>query len=72
MSKPLSDMSLEELWKLFPIQLTEHQACWEDWFQIEKNASFPSFRIQLKSIILAVRRSMRFGQNQWLFIHGAN
>lgn len=36
MRKPLSEMSLEELWELFPIQLTEHQACWEDWYQIEK------------------------------------
>jgi hypothetical protein len=35
MSKPLSQMSLEELWKLFPIQLTEHQVYWEDWYQIE-------------------------------------
>ena len=29
-------MSLEELWELFPIQLTEHQACWDEWYQIEK------------------------------------
>ena len=36
MSKPLSEMSLIELWELFPIQLTEHQACWKDWYQIEK------------------------------------
>lgn len=36
MSKRLSEMSLEELWQLFPIQLTEHQACWEAWYQIEK------------------------------------
>jgi GrpB-like predicted nucleotidyltransferase (UPF0157 family) len=36
MSKSLSEMSLEELWRLFPIQLTEHQDCWEDWYQIEK------------------------------------
>lgn len=37
MSKPLSKMSLEELWVLFPIQLTEHQACWRDWYQVEKD-----------------------------------
>ncbi len=36
MSKPLSEMSLEELWRLFPIQLTEHQACWKDWYENEK------------------------------------
>ncbi len=29
-------MSLEELWTLFPIQLTEHQLYWSDWYQIEK------------------------------------
>ena len=29
-------MSLEELWALFPIQLTEHQLYWPDWFQLEK------------------------------------
>lgn len=36
MGKDLSDMSLEELWQLFPIQLVEHQAYWEDWYQSEK------------------------------------
>ncbi len=41
MSKPLSEMSLEELWELFPIRLTEHQACWEDWYQIEKGHLLP-------------------------------
>ena len=28
----LSEMTLEELWELFPIILTEHQACWHDWY----------------------------------------
>ncbi len=32
MSKKLSEMSLEELWRLFPIFLTEHQTCWKDWY----------------------------------------
>ena len=27
MSKKLSEMSLEELWKLFPVCLTEYQPC---------------------------------------------
>ncbi len=36
MSKPLSDMTLEELWELFPIQLTEHQYYWKDWFREEQ------------------------------------
>ena len=32
MSKSLSEMSLEELWELFPIMLTEHKACWSNWY----------------------------------------
>lgn len=29
--RTLSDMTLEELWQLFPIILTPHQAQWSDW-----------------------------------------
>lgn len=36
MDKKLSEMSLEELWQLFPIFLTEHQECWENWYADEK------------------------------------
>lgn len=36
MNKPLSEMSLEELWQLFPIRLTAHQTCWREWYQTEK------------------------------------
>lgn len=32
MSKKLSEMSVEELWQLFPIYLTEHQECWGEWY----------------------------------------
>jgi GrpB-like predicted nucleotidyltransferase (UPF0157 family) len=42
MGKPLSEMSLEELWQLFPIILTEHQACWKDWYQEEKEHLLPT------------------------------
>jgi len=35
MKKPLSEMTLEELWQLFPIILTEHQECWKDWYTQE-------------------------------------
>lgn len=35
MSKKLSEMSLEELWELFPIFLTEHKSYWKDWFEDE-------------------------------------
>ncbi len=36
MGKNLSDMSLEELWHLFPIYLSEHKSCWKDWYNEEK------------------------------------
>jgi len=35
MGKSLSDMTLEELWQLFPIFLTPHQDEWKDWYQDE-------------------------------------
>lgn len=35
MGKPLSEMTLDELWELFPIFLTEHQDCWADWYKDE-------------------------------------
>lgn len=36
MAKKLSEMSLEELWQLFPIFLTEHQDCWNIWYADEQ------------------------------------
>lgn len=36
MSKKLSEMSLEELWQLFPIFLTPHRNEWEKWYQEEE------------------------------------
>ena len=36
MSKSLSEMTLEELWELFPIILSEHKNCWGDWYEEEK------------------------------------
>ena len=38
MGKKLSEMTLEELWQLFPIFLTEHQDCWGTWHAEEKAA----------------------------------
>ena len=35
MGKNLSEMSLEELWQLFPIRLTPHRTDWEKWYQTE-------------------------------------
>jgi GrpB-like predicted nucleotidyltransferase (UPF0157 family) len=37
MSKPLSEMTLKELWELFPIELTEHRACWDGWYLEERD-----------------------------------
>ena len=49
MGKKLSEMSLEELWKLFPIILTEHKACWKESYLAEetllKNALPSAVRI---------------------------
>lgn len=36
MSPSLEEMSLEELWQLFPIFLREYQAAWEDWYEAER------------------------------------
>lgn len=36
MGKKLSEMSLKELWQLFPIILTEHKDEWSVWYQEEK------------------------------------
>ena len=36
MSKKLDEMSLEELWEIFPIFLVEHNDEWETWYEDEK------------------------------------
>ena len=36
MRKKLSEMTLEELWELFPIFLTEHQEKWKEWYLEEE------------------------------------
>ena len=36
MSKKLSEMTLEELWQLFPIILTEHRDCWDEYYAEEE------------------------------------
>lgn len=35
MGKALTDMTLEELWQLFPIFLTQHQDCWKEIYEEE-------------------------------------
>ena len=37
MGKALSDMTLEELWALFPIILTAHQEIWDAWYAEERD-----------------------------------
>ena len=37
MSKKLSEMTLEELWELFPIYLTNHNDKWNDYYLEEEN-----------------------------------
>jgi len=34
-NKKLTEMTLEELWELFPIVLTEHKEYWADWYREE-------------------------------------
>lgn len=34
--KRLQDMTLEELWELFPVRLTAHRDCWADWYREEE------------------------------------
>lgn len=36
MDKSLSEMTLEELWELFPVTLSEHRSCWSDWYREEE------------------------------------
>ncbi len=36
MKKKLNEMTLEELWELFPISLVPHKTCWSEWFYEEK------------------------------------
>lgn len=48
MSKKLSEMSLEELWRLFPISLVPHNEAWCDWYREEAVALsqiLPEFKL---------------------------
>ena len=36
--KSLQEMSLREHWSLFPINITEHNPSWQDWYEDEKVA----------------------------------
>lgn len=53
MGKKLSEMTLEELWQLFPIYLTEHQPCWQEWYSEEEGL--------LKNILSSAERISHIG-----------
>ena len=38
MKKKLEDMTLEDLWQIFPIFLVEHRPEWADWYQEESQS----------------------------------
>ena len=53
MAKKLSEMTLEELWALFPIILKEHQLCWKDWYAEEEallRAKLPAETVRISHI----------------------
>lgn len=48
MKKQLSEMTLDELWQLFPIVLVEHNPAWKGWYEEERAllaAALPAGRI---------------------------
>ena len=53
MGKPLSEMTLEELWELFPIILTEHNEDWTTWYAEEEKrliGMLPLYDIKIRHI----------------------
>ena len=46
MKKELSEMSLEELWELFPIILKEHNPKYKEWYKIEERQLFSCIKNQ--------------------------
>ncbi len=53
MGKKLSEMSLEELWQLFPIILRKHQEDWKQWYMPEQTL--------LKNILPMVEKICHIG-----------
>ena len=49
MGKKLSEMSLEEMWQLFPIVLTAHRECWAKWY-LEEEAMLKKALPQMERI----------------------
>ena len=50
MHNKLYDMSLEELWQLFPIELAEHNPAWFTWYEEEKSNLFSALGSTIKQI----------------------
>lgn len=43
MAKELSEMTLEELWELFPIMLKKYNTAYPEWYEIEKEKLMENF-----------------------------
>lgn len=52
MPKELSEMSLEELWALFPIQLTPHNIEWDEWYR-EENANISKILVDIEGVSIS-------------------
>lgn len=53
MKKALTEMTLEELWELFPISLSEHMTYWNEWYTEEEkriSALFPHIKYRMNHI----------------------
>jgi len=50
--KKLTEMTLEELWEMFPVKLTEHKSCWADWYKEESKllSSLLPFGVEMHHI----------------------
>lgn len=51
MRKSLSEMTLEELWNLFPIFLVQHQEHWKDWY-IEEEKRIHNFLPSIDKLMI--------------------
>lgn len=46
MNKPLSEMTLNELWMLFPIFLSEHKTYWDTWYAEEEKRITGAIKVE--------------------------
>ena len=66
MKNPLSTLSKQELWRLFPIILSPHQIIWKEAYHEEESCLIRSLvlRILLGSIITEVQRFRTSSQSR--------